>query len=138
MTDNAEITAAGNITIEATSEEIVSADAAGVAVGGSAGVGGTLDVVVMLLNTQAYTGKFVTLTSTGGSVTVSADDNYDLITVVLTIGASGTAGVGISCAAAVVSFTTRWKQKIGRLTIQSMLPGTSLSRLNQTGISHPW
>jgi hypothetical protein len=68
-------------------------------------VGGTLDVVVMLLNTCAYTGDGVTLKSTGGSVTISADDDYDLITVVVTAAVGGTAGVGISVLAS-VSFNT--------------------------------
>jgi len=105
VTDHARLIAQGDITVKATSEEIVSADGAGVAGGGTAGVGGTLDVVVMLLNTQAYTGNFVSLTSTAGSVTVAAADRYELITVVVTAAIGGTAGVGISVLAS-VSFNT--------------------------------
>ena len=59
----------------------------------------------MLLNTQAYTGNFVSLTSTAGSVTVAAADRYELITVVVTAAIGGTAGVGISVLAS-VSFNT--------------------------------
>ena len=61
-------------------------------------MGGTLDIVVTKVVTKAYTEDHVVINATGSEsdITVRADDKYDLIAVVGTVAASGTAGVGVS------------------------------------------
>ncbi|MEN6635426.1 MAG: hypothetical protein ABFC56_06225, partial [Clostridiaceae bacterium] len=95
---------AGDIEVHATSSEIVTADAAGVAIGGTAGVGGTLDIIVTKVVTKAYTESYATLRA-GGDVSILASDSFNLIAVVITIGAAGVAGVGVSALVS-VSFNT--------------------------------
>ena len=97
-------TTTGDINIYADSQELVTADAAGVAIGGTAGVGGTLDIIVTQVITKAYTEASVTLNA-HGSVDIEARDTYGLIAVVITIGGAGVAGVGVSILAS-VSFNT--------------------------------
>ncbi|HWP21633.1 MAG TPA: hypothetical protein VN417_02730 [Candidatus Cryosericum sp.] len=97
-------TTTGDINIYADSQELVTADAAGVAIGGTAGVGGTLDIIITQVITKAYTEASVTLNA-HGSVDIEARDTYGLIAVVITIGGAGVAGVGVSILAS-VSFNT--------------------------------
>jgi len=93
---DAEITAVtGDIKIAANSSEFVTADAAGAAVGGTAGVGGTLDILITKVVTKAYTESSVKLTA-GGDIRIDAEDDYGLVAVVVSIGAAGVAGVGVS------------------------------------------
>ena len=87
----------------------------GIAGGGTAGVGGTLDVVVMLLNTAAITGTNVRLYSETGNVTIFAKDEYLLVAVVFTTAVSGTAGVGISVLASVSMSTVTAKLGAGSI-----------------------
>ena len=63
--------------------------------GGTAGVGGTLDVIVTSFKTKAYTGSNVKIYA-DGDVKISAKDEYDIIAAVATVGASGTAAVAIT------------------------------------------
>ena len=55
----------GGVEVIAVSREFVSGDAAGMSGGGTAGVGGTLDVVVLRFRTEALTGSNVTIRTTG-------------------------------------------------------------------------
>ncbi|MEN6340037.1 MAG: hypothetical protein ABFD03_07915, partial [Clostridiaceae bacterium] len=94
----------GDIDVFADSQEIVTADAAGAAIGGTAGVGGTIDIIITKVVTKAYTEASVTLNA-GGDVDIEARDTYGLIAVVVTIAGAGVAGVGISVLVS-VSFNT--------------------------------
>ncbi|MBQ6915781.1 MAG: hypothetical protein IJQ65_08665, partial [Kiritimatiellae bacterium] len=105
VTDNAKLTAKYAVNVAANSNEILSADGAGVAVGGSAGIGGTLDVVIMKLETKAYTGRNATLKSLASSVSVTAHDDYTLVAVIITATFGGSAAVGVSALVS-LSFNT--------------------------------
>jgi hemolysin-type calcium-binding region len=94
----------GGVEVIAVSREFVSGDAAGMSGGGTAGVGGTLDVVVLRFRTEALTGSNVTIRTTG-DLTVRAEDNYGLVAAVVTLAASGTAAVGVNALVS-VSFAT--------------------------------
>lgn len=94
----------GGVEVIAVSREFVSGDAAGTSGGGTAGVGGTLDVVVLRFRTEALTGSNVTIRTTG-DLTVRAEDNYGLVAAVVTLAASGTAAVGVNALVS-VSFAT--------------------------------
>ena len=85
----------GGVKVAATSSELVTADAAGLSGGGVAGVGGTLDVIITKLHTTAKTGDKVEIYAKG-DVDVTAADTYDLVAVVATAAAGGTAGVGVT------------------------------------------
>ena len=77
----------GGVEVIASSREFVSGDAAGMSGGGTAGVGGTLDVVVLRFRTEALTGSNVTIRTTG-DLTVRAEDNYGLVAAGVTLAAS--------------------------------------------------
>ena len=96
-TDTAEkpVDTTGNITVYAESQEIVTGDGAGAALGGTAGVGGTVDVIVTKLHTSAKTGTGVTVVATG-DFSVDAKDTYGLVAIVATVALGGTAGVGVT------------------------------------------
>ncbi len=96
----------GDVLIQATSGEFVTADAAGAAVGGTAGVGGTLDVIITQVITKAYTDTGAVVAA-GGDVSILAFDSYTLVAVVLTIGVAGVAGVGVRLWSALVSIQSR-------------------------------
>ncbi|MDP3447996.1 MAG: hypothetical protein Q8S22_08055, partial [Eubacteriales bacterium] len=93
---NANITSAlGDIAIRASSSEFVTGNAAGIAVGGTAGVGGTLDILITKVITKAYTESSVKLIA-NGDILISALDDYSLLAVAVTIGVAGVAGVGLT------------------------------------------
>lgn len=94
----------GDVAVLANSYEFVTADAAGMSGGGTAGVGGTLDVLVTLVKTSAFTGNNVAVYA-AGDVNVRAVDEYDLVAVVVTAAGSGTAAVGVTALVS-VSFNT--------------------------------
>lgn len=94
----------GDVAVLANSYEFVTADAVGMSGGGTAGVGGTLDVLVTLVKTSAFTGNNVAVYA-AGDVNVRAVDEYGLIAVVVTIAGSGTAAVGVTALVS-VSFNT--------------------------------
>ena len=94
----------GDVAVLANSYEFVTADAAGMSGGGTAGVGGTLDVLVTLVKTSAFTGNNVAVYA-AGDVNVRAVDEYDLVAVVVTVAGSGTAAVGVTALVS-VSFNT--------------------------------
>ena len=95
VTASADVTAQGDILVGAYSNEFVTSDAAGLAGGGTVGVGGTLDIVITKVTTRAFTEEFVKLIATG-DVTVQAVDFYELIAIVVTAAGGGTAGVGLT------------------------------------------
>ncbi|MDO4545395.1 MAG: hypothetical protein Q4C25_04495, partial [Bacillota bacterium] len=88
------IYASGDVKVRANSKEYVSADAAGAAVGGTAGVGGTADIVITKVITKAYTENDVVIEA--GSLTVSAVDDYEFLAIAATLAGGGTAGVGVT------------------------------------------
>lgn len=94
----------GDVAVLANSYEFVTADAAGMSGGGTVGVGGTLDVLVTLVKTSAFTGNNVAVYA-AGDVNVRAVDEYDLVAVVVTAAGSGTAAVGVTALVS-VSFNT--------------------------------
>jgi len=107
--DNAEIgTAAapvtGSVDVTAVSNEFVTADAGGFSGAGVAGVGGTLDVVVNIIKTEAYIGSNAKVYAKG-DVNVRAIDTYELVAVVVTVSGSGTAAVAVTALVS-VSFNT--------------------------------
>ena len=92
---NEEKPVGGDVTIHAGSSELVTADAAGAAIGSNAGVGGTVDVIVTKLTTEAYTNDNVSIYA-DGDIAIEAIDSYDLVAAVATVAVGGTAGVGVT------------------------------------------
>ena len=89
------VTAGRNVLVCANSKEIISADAAGIGIGGSAGVSGTLDILVLMIQTKAWTDDRVTIHASG-NVDVLAVDNYTVIALVVNVAGGGSAGVAIT------------------------------------------
>jgi mucin-19 len=87
------VKAAKNIILSAVSSETVVSVAAGFAIGGSAGVGGAVSVVVSINDIAAYIGEDAEV-NTAGSVAISAVDDLVVVPVVAYVLAGGTAGVG--------------------------------------------
>ena len=102
---NSALSAERNIRIAANSNEFVTSDAIGAAVGGSAGVGGTLDLIINKVTTTATVRSGAGVTAKTGDIDVAAKDDYRLLAIVGTIAASGSAGVGVSALVS-VSFNT--------------------------------
>ncbi len=109
---NAHLTATGEVLIGASSDEFVTADAAGASGSGTVSVGGTLDVIVSKVITKAYTGDDVAIS--GGNISVTAKDTYSLVAIVATAAVSGVVGVGVSVLAAV--FFNTIAAEIGKRT----------------------
>ena len=96
---NARLTATKDVCINASSEEFVTADAAGMSGSGTVSFGGTLDVIVTKVVTKAYTQDGVQIS--GKDISVLASDKYELLAIVATVAVSGVVGVGVSALAAV-------------------------------------
>jgi hypothetical protein len=92
----------GNIDVSATSTEGITSVAAGIAVGGTAGVSVNAGVHVLDITTRAFIGDDPDAASGGGAgnvhalgtVRIAADDNTELDKFVATVAVGGTAGVG--------------------------------------------
>ena len=105
----------GDITVGATSSEDITSVAAGIAVGGSAGVGVNAGVHVLNITTRGFIGDDpdnASLAGHGdvhalGTVAITADDQTTLNKVVATVAVGGGAGVG---AAATVTVDTKHTQ----------------------------
>ena len=93
--ENAILKAGKDLVVEALSNEYTTPDCAGLGVGGTGGVAGTVDIVITKVLTQAYVEQNAQLTA-GGDVRIHAKDNYELLAVVAGVGAGGTAGISVS------------------------------------------
>ena len=89
------ITAGKDITIIAFSNEKITGAVAGIGGAGTAAVGGSVAVVVMNIETTAVIDDYVTVNA-NGTLTISAADKSDIITVVGGVSAAGVASVGIA------------------------------------------
>ena len=104
----------GDIDVDARSGEDITSVAAGVAVGGSAGVGVNASVHVLDLKTRAFIGDDAGgLASMGagdvhalGTVRIAADDSTEMDKVVATVAVGGSAGVGAAATVSVIDKTT--------------------------------
>ncbi|SFB73189.1 hypothetical protein [Butyrivibrio sp. YAB3001] len=85
----------GLILISSDTAETLNGGAVGIAGSGTAAVGGSADVVITNVSSQAYTEDKVTLTAETG-ISVLAKDEYGFVAIAGTIAGSGTAGIGVS------------------------------------------
>ncbi|MGF7003762.1 hypothetical protein M2149_002167 [Lachnospiraceae bacterium PFB1-21] len=99
------ITAGKDIRIIAHSKEFVTADAAAVGVAATVGVSGAVDVIIVKVITKAYTLDGVQLKSSNGNITISAKDDYQVLAIVVTLGAGGVVGVSVTALVS-LSFNT--------------------------------
>ncbi len=97
------LSANSEITILAKSNEYLFATGAGAAGGATAGVAGTVNVIFVEVMTQAITESSVSIS--GASVSLLADDHYEILGVVGTFAGGGVAGVGISALVGLVYST---------------------------------
>ena len=102
------VDASGALAILANSREFITADGAGISGGGSAGVSGTVDVIVTELVTRAE----VEDNAGGGkpaieaaSIEIRANDDYQLIGVAASAAFAGSAGVGVTAIVTVAKNT---------------------------------
>ena len=105
----------GDIDVSATSKEDITSVAAGIAVGGTAGVSVNAGVHVLGLKTRAFIGDDPdepTATAgagdvhAGGTVRIAADDVTELDKVAATVAVGGSAGVGAAATVTVIDKTT--------------------------------
>ncbi|NCC75439.1 MAG: hypothetical protein EOM08_03280, partial [Clostridia bacterium] len=101
VAEESTLTAGGAVQILADSKELVSADAAGLAITGTAAISGAVVVIITEVVTKAYTEDQVTLT--GRKLDVLATDRYRLLSIAGTLAVSGVAGVGVT---AIVSYSS--------------------------------
>ncbi|MDC7278003.1 hypothetical protein NXH64_00665 [Butyrivibrio fibrisolvens] len=107
----------GDVTIKSSTTETLNENAGGIAGSGTAAVGGSADVVITNINSNAYTSDHVIINS-GKNTNIQAIDDYSFIGIAGTIGGSGTAAVIVSAIVAVTHNTI--KAQIGELnTINS-------------------
>jgi hypothetical protein len=108
--------AEGDINVAATSLEDITSVAAGIAVGGSAGVGVNAAVHVLDISTRAFIGddpdELTASAGAGdvhahGTVRVAADDRTELNKYVATVAVGGSAGVGAAAAVTVITKHTQ-------------------------------
>ncbi|NNU43173.1 beta strand repeat-containing protein [Ramlibacter montanisoli] len=106
----------GDIDVNAMSSEDVTSVAAGIAVGGSAGVGVNASVHVLNMTTRAYIGDLPDSgpaslgagdVHAGGTVRIAADDVTEMDKVVATVAVGGSAGVGAAATVSVVNKNTQ-------------------------------
>ena len=102
------VNAVGNLNVQALSEELVTADCAGISGGGTAGVSGTVDVIVTKVITQAIAED--SEENAGGSlkaasINIEAMDDYMLVAVAVSAALGGTAGVGVTAMVTVAKNT---------------------------------
>jgi len=105
----------GNIDVSATSSERITSVAAGIAVGGTAGVSVNAGVHVLDLTTRAYIGDDPDSgpgslgagdVHAGGTVRIAADDVTEMDKVAATVAIGGSAGVGAAATVTVIDKTT--------------------------------
>ncbi|WP_299742259.1 leukotoxin LktA family filamentous adhesin [Devosia sp.] len=104
IADNA-LVHSGDVRIAARSSETARTLAAGVGIGGTAGLAGALGVYSMVNTTTAEIGSNATVLA-DNNVAVLADDDVDISFLTGALSASGTAAVGASAAVAVIHATT--------------------------------
>ena len=102
--ESAAITANGDFTMNADSKEFITSDAAGVAIGGGAGVSGTVDVIISKQQTHSSTGNGARIIA--NAITVGAQDAITTYAVAGTIAGSGTAAVGVTAVVSVLHAST--------------------------------
>ena len=103
--DHANVYAGGNIVVSATGGEDIIAIAAGIAVGGDAGIAGSAAVEVLTEKTYAYvdTGAHVeTKSGSAASLSVSASDPTSIISVAGSLGISGGVAAGLGADVGVI------------------------------------
>ena len=88
-------TVRGDMTVNAVSKEEISADCAAVATGGSAQISGAIDILINNIATKAYTGNNSTF-DLGGTLSVTANDDFDLFAIAASASAAGSAGVTVT------------------------------------------
>jgi len=105
----------GDIDVSATSKEDITSVTAGIAVGGTAGVGANAGVHVLGVTTRAFIGDDPlepTLSAgagdvhAGGTVRIAADDQTEIDKYVATVAIGGTAGVGAAATVTVIDKNT--------------------------------
>ena len=105
----------GDIDVSATSDEDITSVAAGIAVGGTAGVGVNASVHVLDLTTRAFIGDDPDSVPAslgagnvhaGGTVRIAADDRTELDKFVATVAVGGSAGVGAAATVTVITKNT--------------------------------
>ncbi len=99
----ANLNASGLVSVSATSTETIVAVVVGGSGAGTAGVSGTVDLIIAKVITKAYTNANVRITA--GSLSVTANDTFSLVGVAGSLSIGGTVGVGIS-AQVVLAFNT--------------------------------
>ncbi len=108
----AAVAAKNNVIVSASSAENVTSFAGGLAGGGDAGIAGAANVQVMNTTTQAYIGRVGdtaanrTDVSVDGSVVVAANDDSSLNLIAGTAAYGGSAGIGASVDANIVTKNT--------------------------------
>ena len=96
--------AGGDVVVQATSREDITAIGAGAGGSGTAAISATVALIFVEIVTKAYTGDNVTIRS-GGGVHVVADDSYYILGTVGSVSIGGVAGIGISALVALVYST---------------------------------
>ncbi len=94
------------INIISSTVETLNGGSVGLAGSGTAAIGGSADIVITNVSSQAYTEDNVILSSFKDT-TIKATDEYGLVGVAGTIAGSGTAGVGISAVVSVSHNTVK-------------------------------
>ena len=102
--DDTTVTASDDVEVKATTETSAIGVAGGIAVGGKAGLGASVDFAQIENNTDAYVGNGADLTL-GGNLLIAAESTAWLISIAVSVGIGGK-GMGLSGAAAVQKIIT--------------------------------
>ncbi|WP_456654689.1 hypothetical protein [Bradyrhizobium sp. JR3.5] len=95
---SAKVNAGGDVDITASAGEDIITIAAGIAVGGDAGVAGSAAINVLDETTKAYVGPGATVTTSvgsGGNLQISASDPTSIVSVAGSLGISGGVAAGV-------------------------------------------
>ncbi len=133
--NQAVVSAAKDITVDATGTNDLLGMTIGGSVGGTTGVAGVLPVTVLTETVTAGVGDSAIVESTGDSVLINAENNLDVLNVVGSLGIGGTTGVGLGVSVEVLQ--TETNAYIGddsTVTAKDDIALTALSAENLTSV----